>query len=224
MKSNQIITQKKQYKGVELFCGAGKISSALNQKGFISKKIDIRKRKGICTPDLRIDINKLTAAQILNLLETNELFFMWLSPPCDIWSYASGGLHLDKDFLPKTIKAQEHIKLLNKCLGLIEEIKPTYWFIENPRGHLRYYPKMINFLVRNAGMTKELTLSSYGFPTTKPTNIFTNAYDLQFKRLEKFGRGAKCKNDFSNMTKSSRQALPIELANEIANYLKTKTI
>jgi site-specific DNA-cytosine methylase len=221
MKSNQIIN--KELAGVEIFCGAGKISAALNQNGFISKKIDIRKRKGVCVPDLRIDVLKLTAAQILELCETPQLFFMWLSPPCDIWSYASGGYHLTKNFEPKTEKAKEHIKILNKSLALIEELKPTYWFIENPRGNLRYYPKMINFLVRNGGMTKELTLSSYGFPTTKPTNIFTNGHDLTFKRLESFGRGAKCNQLFDNLTKTQRQSIPAELAETIANYLQSKT-
>ena len=209
-------------RGIELFCGSGKISQALNENGFSSKKVDIRKRKGICMPDLRINILELTAAQILELCETTELFFMWLSPPCDIWSYASGGFHLDRYYNPRTEKAEEHIKILNKSLGLIEELKPKYWFIENPRGHLRYYPKMIDFLIRNGGMTKELTLSSYGFPTIKPTNIFTNAHDLKFKRLESFGRGAKNVGKFNNMTKTQRQSIPKELANHIANYLKNK--
>ena len=220
MKSNQIINEK--LTGVELFCGAGKISDALNQKGFVSKKIDIRKRKGVCMPDLRTDVLDLRARHIFELCESMQLFFMWLSPPCDIWSYASGGYHLTKDFQPKTEKAEQHIKILNKSLDLIEEIKPMFWFIENPRGKLRYYPKMINFLTRNNGMTKQLTLSSYGFPTTKPTNIFTNGHDLTFKRLESFGRGAKCTNKFDNMTKSQRQSIPVELAEHIANYLQLK--
>lgn len=210
------------HKGVEIFSGSGTITKALNNAGLVSKTIDIRKRKGVCEPDLRMDVMDLSARHIYDLLETKQVFFMWLSPPCDIWSLASGGYHLDDRFNPKTDKAKEHLKILKKSLALVREIKPVYFFVENPRGKLRHYPPMIDFLVKNGGMTKELTLSSYGFPTTKPTNIFTNAYDLNFKELDAFGRGAKCDNNFDNLTKAKRQAIPVQLANEIADYLANK--
>ncbi|MFA5670504.1 MAG: hypothetical protein WC967_14790 [Balneolaceae bacterium] len=208
---------------IEIFSGSGTISKELNNAGFISKTIDIRKRKGVCEPDLRTDVLDLTPGDIYDLAGTKDIFAMWLSPPCDIWSLASGGYHLDDRFNPKTEKAKLHIKILKKSLALVEAIKPTFFFIENPRGKMRHYPPMTNFLVKNRGMIKELTLSSYGFPTTKPTNIFTNAHDLTLKELDAFGRGAKCTQDFDNLTKCQRQALPIELAKEVVNYLVNKS-
>ncbi len=199
---------------VELFSGSGIISHEFKRAGHNTFSVDIRKRKGTCEPDLQKDIMHLTIQDI----PFNKIDVLWASLPCDVWSYAAGSFHWDKKGLPKTEKSMLHIHLLHKALHLIEQINPTLYFIENPRGRLRNYPGLLAFLYYNKGMAKELTYSSYGFPTTKPTNIFTNALNYQPKELDRFGRGAKVRHRFDNMTKCQRQKVPGALAEEIRKY------
>lgn len=211
---------------IELFSGSGKISSSLIEKGFESYTFDIRKRKGICTPDFRKDISKISSSEIKKLITDknpqafkNGLFVLWLGLPCDVWSYASGSHHWNKDNTPKTEKCKDHLKLLKHVFKLINELNPKYFFIENPRGRLRYHKEMIDFLIKSNSMAKQLTMSSYGFGTQKPTNVFTNFHQLKFKPLDKFGRGNKSMLQFNNLTVNQRQSYPKEFCDEIINQL-----
>lgn len=211
--------RKKSIQGFELFAGSCSLSKALKSKGVQCTSVDIRKRKGICEPDLRLDIQKVSSSLLMENYLDHNVNFMWLGLPCDIWSYASGGFHLDADFKPKTQKAIEHIQLLNKCQDLIDEINPDIFFIENPRGKLRHYPPFIEWLKNNQAFELQLTMSSYGFPTTKPTSIFTNATGLKFKQLDSFGRGAKCLSKFDNLTTCQRQKYPVQFVDFIADFI-----
>ena len=199
---------------IELFSGSGTISEVFKEAGHTVFSVDIRKRKGICEPDLRKNIMHLTTQDI----PFEKCHVLWASPPCDVWSYAAGSLHWDKWGYPKTVKCLEHIKLIKKCLELIEQISPEYYFIENPRGRLRKCPIMLDFLKQNQGMEKSLTYSSYEFSTTKPTNIFTNAINYHPKKMHRFGRGAKVQHRFDNLTLCSKQKVPRPLAEEILKY------
>mgnify|MGYP000754817126 CR=1 FL=1 len=222
--------EKKKKICIELFSGSGNLSKCLNKNDdFKCYTFDIRKRKGICTPDFKIDISKLKSIQIINLIKNIQdlkeikIFALWIGLPCDVWSYASGGFHWNKNGTPKTQKCLDHIKLMKHCFKLIEQTKPRYWFIENPRGRLRYNKELINFLVKNNGMTKQLTMSSYGFGSQKPTNIFTNYHKLKFKPLDSYGRGNKSAQLFNNLTVNQRQTYPIEFCEHITKELKKST-
>lgn len=201
---------------VELFCGYGIISNSFKKAGFNVFSTDIRKRKGVCEPDLRKNILQLTSMDI----PFKKVHVLWASPPCDVWSYASGNFHWNKDGTPKTEKCLEHIEILKKTLELIDKLKPEIFFIENPRGRLRHFPLMIEFLKKHLAVIKTLTYSSYGFPTTKPTNIFTNVRDISFKELDKFGRGARIKFKLDNISKGQKQKIPLPLAEAIVKYVQ----
>ncbi len=203
---------------VELFCGSGILTQTFKDKGHATFTVDIRKRKGICEPDLRKNIQLITLQDI----PFEKCHVLWASPPCDVWSYASNNFHWDEWGYPKTMKCLESIKLIKKCLELIEQISPDYFFIENPRGRLRYFPPLLEFLRLNGGVINSLTLSRYGFNTTKPTNIFTNAIDWQPLPMDDYGRGAKVLAKLDNMTRCSRQKLPRPLAEEILQYCENK--
>lgn len=200
---------------VELFCGYGVISSSFKARGFSVWKTDIRKRRGVCEPDLRINILQLKRDQI----PFEKVNVLWASPPCDVWSYAAESFHWNKDGSPKTKKCLEHIEILKKTLKLIEEIKPDIFFIENPRGRLRHFPFFVEWLKKHQAVCKTLTYSSYGFPATKPTNIFTNC-KIEFKELDKFGRGAKINFKMDNISKGQRQKIPLEVSEHIANFVR----
>ncbi len=201
---------------IELFCGYGNITNSFKDAGFKIFSIDIRKRKGVCEPDLQKNILELKIFEI----PFEKCHVLWASPPCDIWSYASGNFHWNKDGSPKTEKGLEHIEILKKTLAVIDELSPDLFFIENPRGRLRNFPFFVEWLKKHHAVEKTLTMSSYGFPATKPTNIFTNAKDISFKELAPFGRGAKSHFKLDNISVGQKQKIPRRLADEIVEYVR----
>ncbi len=201
---------------VELFCGYGIVSGLFKRAGHNVFSTDIRKRKGVCEPSLRKNILQLKRKDI----PFKKVHVLWASLPCDVWSYASGNFHWKADGTPKTEKCLEHIKILKKTLELIEEISPGIFFIENPRGRLRFNKIMLKFLRKHHAVIKVLTYSSYGFPTTKPTNIMTNARDFPVKELDRFGRGAKIKAKLDNISVCQKQKIPEALAKDVVKYVR----
>jgi len=204
---------------VEFYAGSGTISREFKSRGHNTFQIDIRKRKGICEPDLRIDIMDLERKDI----PFEKIDLVWCSFPCQVFSYAAGDFHF-KYGDPVSETAHYYIKLLKHTLNLISELNASVYFIENPRGQLRYIKLLLDWLVKNNGMTKELTYASYDFPSIKPTNLFTNAHSFTPRPLFGFGRGNKNPLDtFDAMTVCQKQKIPKELAIDIVNYAE-KTI
>ena len=203
-----------QIKCLELLCGKGIITDSFKERNHQALKLDIRKRKGICEPDFHLDLMKVKDSWTM----FPGVNVIWFSPPCQCWSYAAGAYHFFEGE-PQTESTKHLISVLEKGLRIIEEISPVLYFIENPRGKLRYYKGMIDFLIRTNGMIKECTYADYGFPTPKPTNIFTNAHDLILKNEAPFGRGAKnYAGNMNNMTVVAKQEIPKLLADEIVKH------
>ncbi len=202
---------------IDIFSGSGSFTNVARSFGYETISLDNRRRKGVCEPTLKMDILKVCSS----FFKSMKPKIMWFGLPCDIWSHANGGFHLTKDYKPKTEKAKIHLEIFEKTTSIIKETKPDFFFIENPRGKLRNYPRLLNFLEETNAVIKECTLSSYGFPTTKPTIIITNFKELKLKELDDFGRGAKNKvpGTFSNMTKVQRQKTPEELIKHILKQL-----
>lgn len=187
---------------IDVFCGSGSFGKVSRSYGFNVFSVDVRNRKGVCEPDLHIDLEEVPGTYFLEM----NPFIMWFGLPCDIWSRASGGFHLSKDFKPKTEKAVKHLRLFEKTIQIIRESKPKFWVIENPNGNLHKYPGLIDFIAEENATVYFVTLVSYGFPTIKPTVLITNCLDLNFLPCAKFGRGYKNPNShsFHNMTKVRR--------------------
>jgi site-specific DNA-cytosine methylase len=203
---------------VELFSGSGTLSKEFRDAGHNVFSIDIRKRKGICEPDLKKNILHLLRKEI----PFEKVDVVWASPPCDVFSKASGGFHWTAEGLPKTEKCMLHIQILKKSLALIQKLNPTIFFIENPDGKMKYRNELVSFLIKNEGMTKKLFYSNYGFPLPKPTNLFTNALDFKPRKnsLDTFAKSSAV--IFDNLTKCQRQAIPRELAKHILEYCESK--
>jgi hypothetical protein len=218
---------------VELFSGSGTFSKEFERNGHKVFSIDIRKRKGICEPHLRKDIMHVRLSDI----PFKKVHVLWASPPCDVFSKASGSFHWTKEGKPKTEKCLVHIKLLKKTLKLIDKIHPGYFFIENPDSKMKYQKDLVNFLIRNNAMTKKVNYLSYGFGTLKPTTIFTNALNYNPKYnsndpssknilhdtlLENYpdhdSFNRKDRVIFDNLTKSQKQTIPVKFAREIREF------
>lgn len=97
---------------------------------------------------------------------------IWASPPCTTYSIAAISHHrtrsADGELLPKSEAAKNADALLRHTLHLIRELRPRYWFIENPRGGLR----KMSFMRDLPRYT--LTYCQYGDTRMKPTDIWTN--------------------------------------------------
>lgn len=93
---------------------------------------------------------------------------VWMSPPCQTFSMASGGTHWGKDRSPLTPAAVDGFMLLMVCERVadycIENNK--IFFIENPRARARWFLP--------AEWRQTVWYCQYGDTRAKPTDIWTN--------------------------------------------------
>lgn len=178
-------------------------------------------------PDLCIDIMKLEAKDIIDKFGHPDI--IWASPPCTTFSVASIPRYWINGY-PKNYKTFIGLALVSKTIELIEELKPKYYFIENPRGMLRKQKLMEKFPIRNS-----VTYCRYGLSIMKPTDIWTNC-DIWKPREackpgnpdhEKASRGARnglqgVYNKYYGVNRSTekRAIVPKELCLEILNSIR----
>ena len=163
-------------KTLELFSGTKSFSKVAEKLGHKTFTIDIEAR---LHPDLFEDISKLKIKDI-----PYHPDIIWASPPCTAFSVASIGHHWTGGkgaYIPKTEFAKFSKKLVIKTIKIIKELKPKYWFIENPRGVLRKMPFMKDM--------HRVTVSycQYGDTRMKPTDIWTNCKEWKPKPMCKNG-------------------------------------
>ncbi len=143
---------------MELFCGTKSFSKVAKELGHKTFTIDIDKQ---FEPDLTKDILDLYEKDIPKNIDV-----LWASPPCTTFSVASIGKHWYEDGTPKTKEAEKGLVLLKSTVILIKELKPKYWFIENPRGMMRKFLPSYD--------RRTVTYCQYGDTRQKPTDIWTN--------------------------------------------------
>lgn len=169
-------------KVLELFAGTCSIGKAFEARGHEVYSVEWDKK--FENIDLYADILTVTAEQIIK--EFGRPDVIWASPDCSTFSIAAishhrrknpntGNLDPVSDYAKFCDRVDQHV------LYLICELKPKYWFIENPRGGMR---KML--------WMKELprytvTYCQYGDSRMKPTDIWTNHPNPNFKPMCKNG-------------------------------------
>ena len=197
---------------IELFAGTKSFSKAASGKGFKTFTSDI---DPAFITNLTKDILELSAKD----LPRNPLM-IWASPPCEGFSVASIGKHWNKDNTPKTEKAKNSVRMVEKTLELIKELKPKYWVIENPRGKLRKLAIM-------EGLHRHtVTYCQYGDIRMKPTDIWTNIPNWKPRAMCKNGdtchvsapRGSSTGTQ-GIKTDKDRSRVPGELCEEIINAI-----
>ena len=122
-------------KVLELFAGTRSIGKAFEERGHDVYSVEWnRDFKDI---DLYQDIGQLTASDVLERFGHPDV--IWASPDCTSYSVAAISHHRRQN--PETGSLDpitEYAKFCDKVnahvVELIRELKPKYWFIENPRG------------------------------------------------------------------------------------------
>ena len=161
---------------LELFAGTRSIGKAFEKKGH--QVFSVEWSKDFENIDLYADIGTLTTDDIIELCGGYP-DVIWASPDCSTYSIAAISHHRTKQEDGNLAPVSEYAKFCDEVnkhvLDLIEELKPKYWFIENPVGGLR----KMNFM---KGLPHyKVTYCQYGDNRMKPTDIFTNHPNPKFK-------------------------------------------
>lgn len=161
---------------LELFAGTRSIGKAFEARGH--EVFSVEWDKDFENIDLYADIGQLTAKDILERFGQPDV--IWASPDCTTFSVAAISYHRKlnkqtKSLDPITEYARFCDAVDQNMLRLIRELDPTFYFIENPRGGMRKMEWM-------QGLPRyTVTYCQYGETRMKPTDIWTNHPDPQFK-------------------------------------------
>ncbi|MGG1630319.1 DNA cytosine methyltransferase [Rossellomorea sp. NRS-1567] len=171
----------KQLKVLELFAGTRSIGKAFEKGGHKVYSIEWdRQHDNI---DLYADVLTVTTEQIHE--QFGKVDIIWASPDCTSYSIAGISHHRTKEDDGNLAPKSEYAKFCDKVnmhvLNLIEELQPRYYFIENPRGGMR----KMNFIKGLPRFT--VTYCQYGDLRMKPTDIWTNHSNPEFKPMCKNG-------------------------------------
>ncbi len=161
---------------LELFAGTRSIGKAFEARGH--EVYSVEWDKNFKDIDLYADIGQLTAKDILERFGHPDV--IWASPDCTTFSVAAISCHRRKNKETGSLDPiSDYAKFCDavdqNMLRLIEELQPTFYFIENPRGGMRKMEWM-------QGLPRyTVTYCQYGETRMKPTDIWTNHPHPEFK-------------------------------------------
>lgn len=169
-------------KVLELFAGTRSIGKAFEAKGH--KVFSVEWDKSFGNIDLYEDINTITAEDIIQKFGRPDV--IWASPDCSTFSVAAISKHRRKNKAtgsldPITDYAKFCDEVDQNVLRLIEELKPKFWFIENPRGGMRKMEWMQGLPRYTVTYCQYELDKPVNERRMKPTDIWTNHSDPQFK-------------------------------------------
>lgn len=167
---------------LELFAGTRSIGKAFEENGH--KVFSVEWDKNFDNIDLYEDILNVTAEMIIEKFGHPDV--IWASPDCSTYSIAAISHHRKRNEETGNLEPVSEYAIfcdkVNKhVLELIEQLKPKYYFIENPRGGMR----KMDFMQELPRYT--VTYCKYGDTRMKPTDIWTNHKNPQFKPMCKNG-------------------------------------
>ena len=186
-------------KVLELFSGTGVLSAAFRERGHETLTVDWEESH---KPDLKADIGTLSADDVVRLFGRPDV--IWASPDCTTYSVMCISRHRDGT-RPKTEYAARCDAVNAHVCDLIRQLKPKVWFIENPVGMLRKMPFIEQLMRDTGGKRYTVTYCQYGERRQKPTDIFTNHPDPQFRPPCK--RGAPCHDAAPRGSRTGTQGL-----------------
>jgi hypothetical protein len=173
-------------KMIDFFCGTKSIGNVFKEAGHEVLTIDYDYQHN---PDICDNVLNLSAKDILNFYGWDSVDFIHMSPDCTTYSIAAVGHHRIDGIYPKSKEAEEADRVRIHILKLIEELKPTYFTIENPRGMMRNMPEMKALAKKYNFATT--AYCQYGDTRQKPTDWWGKFPPaLHFKPVCK--RGSSC--------------------------------
>lgn len=125
-----------------LTAGTGSATQAFRDRGHEVITLDLTG-----DVDIRCDIREWYP-------QNRHFDFIWASPPCTEFSIAKRIPYKDRN---------PDLSIVKACTRIIEEIKPRYWIIENPRGALRHFI---------GKPTITVFYKDYGYVCSKPTDLW----------------------------------------------------
>lgn len=201
---------------LELFAGTSSVGDVFRSHGWEVYTVDWDEQFDVT---LHADIGSLTAEDCIELCGGRP-DVIWASPDCTTYSVMAISHHREREpngnLRARTEYAQRCDTINTHVVQLIKELNPKYWFIENPVGGLR----KMDFM---AGLPRyTVTYCQYGETRQKPTDLWTNHPDPQFKPPCKRGspcheaapRGSKCGTQKIN-GKRDRARIPVLLCEHI---------
>ena len=206
-------------KVLELFAGTRSIGKAFEARGHEVFSVDWD--KSFNDINLYADISKLTADEIIEKFGRPDV--IWASPDCTTYSIAALSHHRKKNIETSVLEpVSDYAKFCDECNyhlhDLIRELNPKVFFIENPRGGMRKMP-FVQGLPRHT-----VTYCQYGDKRMKPTDLWTNHPDPNFKPMCKNGdpchesapRGSKTGTQGMSCSKT-RSVIPAALCEHIVD-------
>jgi len=159
---------------LELFCGTKSISKEAEKQGIETITLDYDKKHN---PTICEDILKWNYKEYFKNRDKPDI--IWASPDCRTFSIARHHHRTKDNIMGITNDAKLANKMIQRTIQIIKYLKPKHWFIENPRGRLRYLPIMKKF--------KRVTIyySNYNHYCHKPTDIWTNTSFLKDEKMKK---------------------------------------
>lgn len=186
-------------KVLELFSGTGVLSAAFRERGHRTLTVDWEESH---KPDLKADIVALSADDIVRLFGRPDI--IWASPDCTTYSVMCISRHRD-GVKPKSDYAARCDRVNAHVCDIVRELKPRAWFVENPVGMLRKMPFILKLMEDTGGRRHTVTYCQYGERRQKPTDIFTNHPDPQFRLPCR--RGDKCHDAAPRGSRTGTQGL-----------------
>ena len=157
-----------EYHVLDLFCGLGGFSAAFEESDrWVVTTVDIEPE---FDPDIQADVFDLRPSDL-----KRDFDVVLASPPCTqfspmAWSHEP---HFERDGTPITDGAKTSVGLVYHTLGLIQAVAPTFWFVENPRGALRWVI---------GEPTATVDYCAYDHYTKKPTDLWGDHPPMTYRR------------------------------------------
>ena len=175
-------------KVLELFAGTRSIGKAFEARGH--EVFSIEWDNSFKDIDWYVDIGSITAQEIIDKFGHPDV--IWASPDCTTFSIAAISHHRRKNEITGNLDPiSDYAKFCDvvdqHVIELIKELKPQYYFIENPRGGMRKMTWMQGLPRYTVTYCQYETDKSVEQRRMKPTDIWTNHLDPKFKPMCKNG-------------------------------------
>lgn len=188
-------------KVLDLFCGTKSVANAFEERGHETYTVDW---DGRFEATLTANIGTLTAKDIIELCG-GKPDVIWASPDCSTFSIAAISHHRKKDPITGNLDpVSDYAKVCDEVdqhvLKLIRELQPKYFFIENPRGGMRKMTWMQDLPRYTVTYCQYELDKPVDERRMKPTDIWTNHPDPQFKPICKNGDPCHAKSPRGSRT------------------------